>query len=315
MSDHLILIGAGPMAQEYAKVLLGMRKQFSVIGRGTESAAKFEVATGIRPITGGTDNYLAEKPAPEYAIAAVSVEMLHETVCALLKKGCKNILVEKPGALDITGLQEIKALADASGAKVFVAYNRRFYAGVKAAEKIIVEDGGIRSINFEFTEWAHKIAPLKRAPGVKEHLVLSNSTHVIDLAFFFGGIPAELSSYTSGSLEWHPSASMFSGAGTTIKGILFSYHADWESAGRWSVEVLTAKRKLIFCPMEKLQQTFRGTVSMEEVPVDYEIDTKYKAGLYAEVNAFLNGVDQSRLCTIDEQIACFPFYNRIANYK
>ena len=72
---------------------------------------------------------------------------------------------------------------------------------------------------------------------------------------------------------------------------------------------------LIFCPMEKLQQTLRGTVNVEEVPVDYTIDTQYKAGVYAEVDAFLNGVDQGRLCTLNEQIQYFPFYNRIANYE
>ncbi|MBQ7209006.1 MAG: Gfo/Idh/MocA family oxidoreductase [Lentisphaeria bacterium] len=315
MSDHLILVGAGYMAQEYTNVLLGTGKTFTVVGRGEESAAKFEAATGIRPVTGGLDGYLAKNPAPEYAVVAVSVEMLQKTVCSLLIGGCRHILVEKPGALYPAELQEIKTLADRSGAEVFIAYNRRFYAGVKAAEKLIAEDGGIRSINFEFTEWAHKIAPLKRAPGVKEHLILSNSSHVIDLAFFLGGLPTQWSAYTSGSLPWHPSASVFSGAGITEKGILFSYHADWESAGRWSVEVLTEKRKLIFCPMEKLQQTLRGTVSVEDVPADYEIDTKYKAGLFAEIDAFLNGVDRSRLCTLHKQIECLPFYNRIANYE
>lgn len=315
MSNNLILVGAGLMAQEYVKVLRSMEIEFPVVCRSAESAEKFKVATGLSPVIGGIDKYLDENSSPEYAIVAVGVEMLQKVVCSLLTKGCKNILVEKPGSLDLAGLQTMKNLADKCGAKVFIAYNRRFYAGVKAAEKLIAEDGGIRSINFEFTEWAHKIAPLKKEVEVKNNWVLANSTHVIDLAFFLGGMPEEWASFTAGNLAWHPSASIFSGAGITRKGILFSYHADWESAGRWSVEILTANRKLIFCPMEKLQQTLRGTVNVEEVPVDYTIDTQYKAGVYAEVDAFLNGIDQERLCTLDEQAQYFPFYNRIANYK
>lgn len=315
MSNHLILVGAGLMAQEYAKVLLSMNKKFTVVGRGEESAARFETATGIRPVLGGIVEYLQKNTVPTYAIVAVGVEMLQNTTIALLLNGCKNILIEKPGALTLDGLQKIRELAQTLGAKIFIAYNRRFYAGVKAAEKLIAEDGGIRSITFEFTEWAHKIEPLKKGPGVKEFWVLSNSSHVIDLAFFFGGIPSQISTYTSGSLSWHPSASVFSGAGVTENGIPFSYHADWESAGRWSVEILTVKRKLIFCPMEKLQQTLRGTVVTEDVPVDYTIDTRYKAGLYAEVDAFLNGVEQKRLCTVDELIKIVPIYNKIAGYK
>ena len=31
--------------------------------------------------------------------------------------------------------------------------------------------------------------------------------HVVDLAFFLGGKPEEISTFISGSLDWHPSAS------------------------------------------------------------------------------------------------------------
>ena len=316
MSNNLILIGAGAMAQEYSKVLVALNKNFSVVGRSEESAAKFENATGIKPFVGGIEKYLSSNPAPEYAIIATGVEMLCQVATVLLQAGCKKILMEKPGALTYDKIKELADLANKQNASVYIAYNRRFYAGVKAAEKLIEEDGGIRSINFEFTEWVHKITPLKHAPGVKEHFALANSTHVIDLAFFFGGFPTELTCYTAGNgVEWHRNASAFSGAGVSDKGVLFSYHADWESAGRWSVEVLTSKRKLIFCPMEKLQQTLRGTVAVEDVPVDYTIDTQYKAGLFAEVDAFINGADQERLCTLDEQVKVFPVYNKIANYQ
>ena len=76
---------------------------------------------------------------------------------------------------------------------------------------------------------------------------------MVDLAFNLGGIPKELSSFTAGSLDWHPSAAVFSGAGISENGAPFNYRANWESAGRWGVEVLTKEHKLILRPMEKLQ--------------------------------------------------------------
>ena len=45
---------------------------------------------------------------------------------------------------------------------------------------------------------------------------------------------------------------VIAGAGVTERNIMFSYHADWQALGRWSVEVLTYKRRFIFRPMKQL---------------------------------------------------------------
>ena len=132
-------------------------------------------------------------------------------------------------------------MSENANAKVFIAYNRRFYRAVSEAKRLIEGDGGVTSFNFEFTEWSHEIERLSKAPGVKEKWFLGNSTHVVDLAFFLGGKPSEISCYTQGGTDWHPTASLFSGAGVSEHGALFSYNANWESAGRWGVEVLTKK--------------------------------------------------------------------------
>lgn len=50
-------------------------------------------------------------------------------------------------------------------------------------KKIIAEDGGITSFNFEFTEWAHVIEKLDYPREVFENWFFVNSTHVVDLAF------------------------------------------------------------------------------------------------------------------------------------
>jgi len=313
MSDYLNkevwLIGAGTMAIDYVKVLHALGIKFKVIGRGESSAKKLCEVAGCEVTTGGIEKALADLPPPEYAIIATGIEQLAHATSLMLNSGVRNILVEKPGGF-YEQVEELALLAEKKNANVVLGYNRRFYAAVLKAKEIINEDGGVSSFNFEFTEWAHTIEPLQKASGVKEQWLLGNSSHVIDLAFYLGGKPKEMSSFVKGSLSWHPSASAFAGAGVSETGALFSYHANWASPGRWSVEVLTEKHRLIFRPMEKLQIQKIGSVAIEDVAVDYKLDSDFKPGLFCRWSIFLNGNTQI-LPTIQEQLAGVDIYKRI----
>lgn len=310
--NNIWLVGAGKMAQDYAKVLKGLDKGFVVIGRGVSSANEFEKLTDIKVIQGGIESFLKTNPTiPSHVIVSVGVEKLYETTLLLLKMGVKNILVEKPGAIY---KKEFENLISNKDINVFIAYNRRFYASVLKAQELIDKDGGVTSFNFEFTEWSHKISVHDKEEIVKQHWFLANSTHVVDLAFFLGGKPKELCSFASGELEWHKSGSNFSGAGVSEANALFNYQANWKSAGRWSVEILTNKNKYIFRPMEKLQIQKRGTISQEfDETIDYCLDENYKPGLYLQTKNFLEG-KYDGLCSIEEQYNMIDIYNKIANY-
>src|SRR3989344_349431 len=97
----ILLIGAGPMAAEYAKVLKSLKKEFIVVGRSKQSAEEFEKIVGVKVITGGVDKYLEQKKEMlSVAIVAISEEQLGSTTIKLLKKGVKIILVEKPAGAD-----------------------------------------------------------------------------------------------------------------------------------------------------------------------------------------------------------------------
>ena len=115
---------------------------------------------------------------------------------------------------------------------------------------MIADDGGVTSFNFEFTEWSHQIEKLDKPKGELEG-GMANSTHVVDLAFFLGGVPIEMNSYVKVALPWYSKAAAFAGAGISDKEVPFSYKANWMSAGRWSVEILTNENKYIFEPKEK----------------------------------------------------------------
>ena len=313
LSKNIWLVGAGEMAIDYHNVLNDLKVPFSVVGRGIESAISFTEKTGLRPVSGGLSSFLSKSPEPcSHAIVAVGVEKLAETTKALLKYGIKNILVEKPAGLNKEEIESVAKLTKEKNENVFVGYNRRFYASVLKTKEIIKADGSLISFNFEFTEWSHKIGKLKIAPGVKENWFLSNSTHVVDLAFYLGGMPAKISTYVSGGLDWHPSASIFSGAGVSEKGALFSYQANWESAGRWSVEMLTKAHRLILCPMEKLQIQKRGSVKIDfDENIDYSFDKKFKPGLYRQTECFINN-KYDQLLGIKQHANMLKYYNIIS---
>jgi predicted dehydrogenase len=314
MEDLIWLIGAGPMAIDYAKVLTAQQVPFITIGRGTNNAGFFNEKTGLEVIAGGLENFLKTKPIrPKKAIVATGVESLAETSTLLINYGVKSILCEKPGGLNTFQIKTLSESAKIHQAKIYLAYNRRFYSSVLKAKEIIAEDGGVSSFSFEFTEWSHKISPLVKAEGVKENWFLANSSHVADLAFYLGGKPAKICCFKRGALSWHPSASVFAGAGVTDKNALFNYQANWDAPGRWSVEILTKNFRLFFKPLEKLQIQKKESVLVEMIAIDDSLDTQFKPGLYLQLDGFLKD-DISEFLTIHHQLTMMDTYNTIAGY-
>lgn len=309
----LWLIGAGAMAQDYARVLQGLDLSFEVIGRGAESANKFKKTTGKQVRIGGLAEALCVVKAPEKAIVAVGVEQLAATTSELIRAGVKRIMVEKPAGLDLAEIESLNRVADENGASVLIAYNRRFYSSVRLARQCIAEDGGVLSAMFEFTEWSHNIGSSGKGSGVKERWLLANSTHVIDLTFHLIGRPVDWNSWHLGAIDWHPSAARFAGAGMTDQNVMFSYLADWQAPGRWSIELLTAKRRLILRPMEQLQVMPLGSVKIETMePLD-SLDQDYKPGLFLQTQSFLKADDQL-FCSLKEHTYNTRLYSLMAGY-
>ncbi|WP_445749697.1 hypothetical protein [Polaribacter sp.] len=312
---EIVLIGTGPMALDYARVLTSLEIKFKVIGRGEESALKFESQTSIKPIVEGIDKFLKSNPNQKGIsfIIATGTEVLMPILKKVLLADADSVLIEKPAAISIEELLENEDFLKPYGDKVFVAYNRRFYASVQEALKLIEEDGGLESMNFEFTEWAHKIEPLQKAEGVKENWFFANSTHVVDLAFFIAGKPKDWKAYSlPGKLSWHPKTK-FAGAGITDKGVLFSYSSNWESAGRWALELLTKNRRIYLKPIEKIFIQKKGTLEISEHQFDDSLDINYKPGLYNQLEDFIKN-NENKLLTIKTHIEnSKDIYTKIIN--
>ena len=310
--NNVWLVGCGIMAVEYSKVLDALGISYTAIGRGESSARSFEEQTKHSVICGGLHAFLEQKPAlPEAVIVASSMSVLQENTQKLLDYGVKQILVEKPAGCNREEIRALYALSKKKSAQVYIAYNRRFYASVLAALPRIEEEGGATSFHFDFTEWSHVIEKMKgKEEKELQNWIYGNSSHIIDMAFYMCGWPALLQTNTVGGLRWHNAGSIFSGAGVSEKGALFSYHANWESAGRWSVEVHTKESTYIFRPLEKLQVQKRGEIAITEVMIDDEMDHLFKPGIYREVASFLNCNDTAKkglksLCEQAENTAVY----------
>ena len=239
----------------------------------------------------------------------VNIEYCLPLTQLLLNHGAKNILLEKPGGLNINELSLVKDYGNSVNAKIVIGYNRRFFESVNKLIELSNADGGIENVHFEFTEWGHIIKNLPQHKEILNEWFIQNSSHVIDLAFFIGGHPTDLKSFVSGGANWHPSGTVFSGAGVTSSNALFSYNANWDSAGRWWVEFLTKENRYIMKPMEKLFVQKRGSISLEKIELEDELDQNFKPGLYKQVEAFLKFPE--KLMRIDEQVKKLPYYEQM----
>jgi len=136
-------------------------------------------------------------------------------------------------------------------------------------------------------------------------ILFSNSTHVIDLAFYLGRMPKIMNCYAiNNKLLLDENASrMYTGAGITDKDALFSYHSIWNAPGRWGVEMLTRKHRLIFRLLEQLHIQKLGSVEIEKIIIDDSLDIEFKPGIYREVKDFLSGDEKERFLNIHNQLA------------
>lgn len=310
MSQKILLLGAGPIAIEYSKIIQSLGHEFVVVGRGSESAKTFETATNHKVLLGGIEANLEVAKSCSKAIVATSEDTLDSVTLKIIDLGIKHILVEKPGSKDFASLSHLASHAQEKKAQVYIAYNRRFFQSVKALKEMIVQDGGLESMHFEFTEWSHVIAGIQKNEGVKENWLWHNSSHVIDLAFYLAGNPEKMNTFKKDQLDWHPAGKVFVGAGLTENNVLFSYHANWGGPGRWSLELITSKNRYYLKPIEELQIQKLGTVKVDLVELDNSLDKNWKPGYYLQTQAFLNS-DYTKLQPISEQNANLEFYKKI----
>lgn len=282
------IVGYGYMGKQYLKTLraLGV-KRIRVCSRSKASLAGLETEKGVTVSTGGFERLECRPEHNELGIVATPTPSLMAAAQHLVSLGFRRLLIEKPVSLWSGEIERLAKEFSGKQVEAICAYNRVAYASFHEVRSRVYKEGGITSCTYAFTEmikpdWSQRFPP--------EELALwgiANSLHVIGMAHGLIGMPREWSGYRRGSLPWHPAGSLFVGAGISDLGIPFSYHADWGSTGRWSVEVHTSLSSYRLCPLEKLLRRTSQLSDWEGIPV-VAFAQDVKAGIVEEVAAMLS---------------------------
>jgi predicted dehydrogenase len=308
---NFLIIGVGLIAQEYAKILASQKIPFVMVGRNKEKAEKLAKEFQYDVFAGGAENYLATTSQQfDCAINAADTESLYLINRALLLSGkVKKILTEKPGAFTEIEFKELFELSKTSGVPLFIAYNRRNFSSVQKLKEILSVEKNT-SLFFEFTEWFWRINPKDYSENTIKEWILCNSSHVLDLAFYLGNGVKDISCSSVKTNKNEVNNSQYVGHGVMNNGALFSYIADWESAGRWKVEASTTNGRYMLCPLEKLFFQKRGTLEYVEVPFDTALDQKFKPGFYKQVMDLM-ATGKPNLKSIEEQLEHYYLYQKM----
>ncbi|HJS15148.1 MAG TPA: hypothetical protein VJ795_08760 [Rheinheimera sp.] len=282
------------MAQAYYKVLQKLQHTPLVVGRSEQGCQNFRDQTGVEVASCGLELFLKSQPdCVTFAIVALNVVDLYPSCLALLHYGVKHILLEKPGALYQWQLNNLRQLAEQKQAKVLIGYNRRLYACVQHTKQQLEADGGVLSFYFEMTEWSHQIVQTSHPDEVKARWLTALAS-------------------LCRSDDWERCGRVWSFI--QLSGQLAIRLGNWPSAGRWALEISSEQRCFQFMPLEQVQQQLRGSVSWQSVALDVAIDTEFKAGLYAQVVAFL-AQDLEHFCDLTTQIQRMQWYEQMAGYE
>lgn len=247
------VVGYGYMGRQYVKALgaLGVRR-IRVCSRSAGPLEELCSTDDVELVGGGFERLDVHPRADELGIVATPTALLVPAAQRLASLGFPRLLIEKPVALYSSEIEKLAEMLVQQGIEALCAYNRMAYPALHEALSRAQREGGISSCTYTFTEviksdWAERFPPDELA-----RWGIANSMHVISMAHRLIGLPVTWNGYQSGALPWHPTGAVFVGSGISEQGVPFSYHADWGSTGRWSVEIHTPVSSYRLCPLEEI---------------------------------------------------------------
>ena len=260
----VLILGSGKIADQYAFALQKMNvKNITVISRKGIENDHIKYSLGVRILDDGFEKHLPNFEKQDLVIVALPTESLLKASEMALESGQTNILIEKPASLEPEKLELLKKYEKNS--KIRIGYNRLLYPNFHKLKQLVKDDDGISSVKFTFTEWTDMINFSDYNEKTLKYWGIQNSLHVISMVIDLIGDFKQMSSFTSGKLDWHPSGSCFVGSGISEKNIPFSYHANWESGDRWGIEIFTKKNSYKLIPLEELYQCPKNSQNFNQI--------------------------------------------------
>lgn len=286
---RVLLIGGGWMGKQYCVALKVMKiKDVTIVTRTKKTASECQRQFGYTASEGGYKKVVSKLEHPfDLVIVATPVHTLKSIAMFVAHCGNRNILVEKPGSLYSSVIEKWSKEINDTDIRIRIAYNRLVYPSLWKSKGLVNVEGGITSCFYTFTEWVRTINFNNNQPDCYRRWGVANSLHVISMAHSLIGFPKQICTYRSSSFPWHPTGARFVGAGITKSNIPFSYHADWESAGRWGIEIMTSHNVYRMMPLEQLYYCPKGSTDWKPI----EISPAYpqvKIGVAEEIAVMLD---------------------------
>jgi len=308
----ILIIGSGYMAEQYSETLkkIGIN-DVTIIGNSKNKVEKLGKKFNFTTLSGGFKINLPNLEEKDLVIVTTPIPLLISAAKLALESGQKNILLEKPGGLYSKPLKSLEN--DCKGQKICLGYNRLFYPSFYKVLELIKNDGGITSCAFSFTEWIHKIDFNAYPKSVLSRWGISNSLHVISMAMRLIGMPKTIKCFQKSPLPWHKAGSIFVGSGISNKNIPFSYSSDWNSAGRWGIDIMTKKNSYRLMPLEQLFRCKNGTTSWENIELKKSFPNS-KEGIAEEIFSMLDNSSNLNLVSLKEGYSYIKLAEKIFNY-
>lgn len=130
----------------------------------------------------------------------VTQDQMHREITVELLNAGKNVLCEKPLALNSEDCRAIIEAAEKSTGKLMVGQVCRMTPGFVAAKEL-VDKGVIGELVFVESEYAHDYSEMKqfwrKDPASPRHIVTGGGCHAIDLLRWIAGDPVEAYGYAN----------------------------------------------------------------------------------------------------------------------
>lgn len=308
----ILIIGSGYMADQYCNAFTKMGfNDVVIVGNTKNKVNQLCKKYNFSGYSGGFEKNLSDIPQKDLVVIATPIDLLVSAAKTALKFNQKNILLEKPGSLYP---KELESLELKHKKKIHLAYNRLFYPSFHKLLELVNQDGGITSCNFSFTEWIHKINFEFYSKNILSKWGISNSLHVISMAMKLIGMPKSMNCIQRSPLSWHKSGSIFVGSGISCNGIPFSYHSDWNSSGRWGIDVFTKNNLYRLTPLEQLFKCKKGTIDWKQIPLKKSFP-KVKDGLSEEIISVLDPKSKIAPISLTEGHSFIKLAEKIFNYR
>jgi len=151
-STKYLIAGLGSVGRRHMRNLIALGERDLVLLRTRKATLPEEELT---PFPQETDLRAAlEKHRPDAVIVANPTALHLEVAIPAAQAGC-SILLEKPVASSMQGVQQLQAAVEKSGARVLVAFQFRHHPGLLRARQLIMdgEIGRVTSAHVHFGEY------------------------------------------------------------------------------------------------------------------------------------------------------------------